>query len=72
MLVVLKFRPPSLQLTKEKPEAALALTVTDEPHAFVPPPLVVPPIVGELLVITPLETTEKLAVRVSLFATVKV
>ena len=46
------------------PEAALAVTVTLVPQVFVPPPLVVPPAPGELLVVIAYVVLEKFATKV--------
>jgi hypothetical protein len=43
--------PFSVQLEKLYPLAAVAVTVTLDPQLTVPPPLVEPPAVGELLVL---------------------
>jgi hypothetical protein len=49
---VLTTVPFSVQLLKVNPLLGAAVTVTLEPLANVPPPLVVPPLLGKELVVT--------------------
>jgi hypothetical protein len=51
---------------------AAALTVTLAPLAYVPPPLVVPPVVGEALIVIVTGLVVKLATKVVLLLSLKV
>ena len=65
--------PFSVQLLKEYPVFAEAVTVTDDPDVLVPPPLVAPPAVGlELSVMVYVVFAVKFAPRVRLAVAVKV
>ena len=64
--------PYSVQFVKEYPLLGLAVTVQELPLAKLPPPLVVPPLVGLDEVDTVYWIWAKLATRVRLLETVKV